>query len=109
MSTLDEKLELLAELEDRQRHLAAKIEALELEEHKRRDRVVEILQRITARLDERIEADRPRLEAMVREQYAGDERMTAIALEALEDELAKIPGLVLAELLEEIPKPEAMH
>ena len=36
MSALDEKLELLAELEDRQRHLVAKIEALEDRERRRR-------------------------------------------------------------------------
>ena len=106
MSALDEKLELLAELEDRQRHLVAKIEALEDRERRRRMiTAAEILQSITAR----IEAARPRLEALVRQQHAGDARMTELALEALEEELAKIPELVLENLLEELPKPEAMH
>ena len=60
---------------------------------------LEFLRRITAKLEMKLEADRPRLEAMVRAQHAGDERMTELALEALEEELDKMPERVLDELL----------
>jgi hypothetical protein len=59
---------------------------------------LELLRRITAKLEMRLEADRPRLEAMVRAQHAGDARMTELALEALEEEIAKMPERVLDEL-----------
>jgi hypothetical protein len=59
---------------------------------------LELLQRITARLDALLETDRPRLEAMVRAQHRGDERTTELALAALEEELAKMPEAVLDQL-----------
>ena len=70
---------------------------------------LEFLRRITAKLEMKLEADRPRLEAMVRAQHAGDERMTKLALEALEAEIAKLPECILDELLAELLKQERLH
>ena len=60
-----------------------------------------------------IEAARPRLEQLVRERHAGDQRMTELALEALEEEFAKIPVLVLEALIhdeeEELRRKERLH
>jgi hypothetical protein len=70
---------------------------------------LELLRRITAKLEMRLETDRPRLEAMVRAQHAGDERMTELALEELEAQIANLPEIVLDELLAEPLKKERLH
>ena len=70
---------------------------------------LDLLRRITAKLEMRLETDRPRLEAMVRAQHAGDDRMTELALEALEEELDKMPEQVLDQLLRADEEQETRH
>ena len=69
----------------------------------------ELLQRITARLEEKIEAERPRWERLVRAEHAGDPRMAELAVEVMDEELKALPEQILNELLAEPLKHERLH
>ena len=70
---------------------------------------IALLQRITARLEAKIEAERPRWEALVRAEHAGDPRMAELAVEVMDEELRAMPERILDELLAEPLKQERLH
>ena len=72
---------------------------------------IDLLRRITRRLDAKIEAERPKWEALVRAEHAGDPRMAELAVEVMDEELRAMPEQILDEVLvaESLKIKERLH